>query len=260
MNRNVLIAVIAVFMMIQTTLSISAQSTYIGEQATYKLTYLSISAVTITISVPEKKRTTTGALVHVVATAKTNAFFSTFYSLDNRYDIYIDSATLLPVRMDKSIHQKTLEQRMTVSYRHRDGEATFDGGKFSTPQTSPIVSDAHNFFSMIYWLRHQPLKTGDLYSLHLDVETEPWLVSIRVIGEEPLTTTGLSRQAVKIGFTFIPTQEEKNRKKTDILTRRLVTSKSKLFFWLAKDEPHPFLKVEFEMSPFNVITELTGLQ
>ncbi len=257
MKPTLHISAAVVCMIVFRVLPLWTQISYTGEHLTYKLTYLSISAATVTISVPEKKKTPDGALYHVVATAKTHRLFSNFYSLDNRYDIFIDSATHLPVRMEKDIRQKTLEQRMTITYRHGRGDAVYDGGKFTPPLSSPVAPDAHNFFSMIYWLRHQPLKAGDRYTLRLDVESEPWLAAMHVTGDETVSAAGKNWQAVKIGFTFIPAREEKKRKKTDILTRRLVTSKTGLFFWLAKDGNHPFLKVEFEMSPFNVVTVLT---
>ncbi len=240
--------------------SMNAQTGYLGERATYQLTYLSVSAVTINISVPGKASTAQGSRYHILASARTNALFSVFYNVDNRYDIYMDSATTLPVRMDKNILQKTLEQKMTITYRHRAGEAVFHGGKFTEPLRSPIAADAHNFFTMIYWLRHQTLKTGDQYTLNLDVETEPWKAVIRVTGEEKLKAAGKNWEASKIDFAFLPQREEIRRKKTDILTRRLVTSKTRLTFWIAKQDPHPFLKVEFEVSPFNVVTILTDLQ
>ena len=262
MNRRkrivyIMMSVIAVNLFTQ---RLGAQTIFVGERAFYKLTYLSVSAATVTISVPEKKRTANGTFYHIVATAKTNAFFSAFYSLDNRYDIDVDSATLLPVRMDKDIRQKTLEQKMTITYRHNRGDATYDGGKFTPPLTAPLAGDAHNFFSMIYWLRHQPLKTGDRYPLHLDVETEPWNVTIDVLGDDITSAAGKKYSSVKVVFTFIPTQAEKKRKKTDMLTRHLVASGTKLYLWLGKEEPHTFLKVEYEMSPFNVVTVLTGLE
>ncbi len=228
----------------------------IGETLTYKLTYVGIPAVTITLSVPEKTRLDGRDVVRLSAHAKTNVFFSAFYSLDNQYDTYVDAETGLPVTFTKTIAQKTLRQRMTTTYDQASHRAVYDGGKFDPAVDKPIREESHNFFSMIHCLRTRPLKEGFSQSFHLDVETEPWTVVAKVTGLETIHVAGRDRRAHKVVFEFTPTQEEVRRRKTDIVTRRVATSQSRLTFWIDTDAPCAFLQVAFELSPFNVYAAL----
>lgn len=237
----------------------NAQDYLIGETASYKLTYLSIPAVNITLSVPEKIAFYGKPAYHVAATAKTNTVFSAFYKVDNRYDIYIDSASGLPIVMYKKVRQKTLEHEMTIRYDHNRRKIRLEGGKYAVPLDTTLMEQAHNFFSMIYFLRRQPLMMPQTFKLNLDVETEHWIVDMRVTGTETVEAAEQTWETRRVDFTFTPLQEEKKRRKTDILTRRLVTSKTKLSFWIGMQPPYPFVKVVFEMSPFNTYTILSDI-
>jgi hypothetical protein len=234
-----------------------SQDFIIGEAAFYKLTYLSIPAVNISLSVPEKIIVEDRPVYHIIATAKTNTVFSAFYNVNNRYDILIDSASGLPITLRKKIHQKTLDHEMQIRYDQDDHRIRLEGGKYAAPFDTSLMEQAHNFFSMIYFLRRQPLVAGQIMKLNLDVETERWIVEMQVVGKETIEAADEIWLAHRVNFKFSPLQEEKKRRKTDILTRRLVTSKTQLSFWISAESPYPFLKVLFEMSPFNTYTILT---
>ncbi len=236
----------------------AAQDRLVGEFCVYKLTYLGFSAVTIELSVPETLAYHDRHAYRTVARAKTNTLFSAFYSLDNRYETLIDAGTGLPLTYTKVIAQKTLSQQMTVTYDQLNGMATYDGGKFIPAVTKTIRTATHNFFSMLYALRGLTFREGETRQLNLDVETEPWAAEIAVLGRDAVEAAGERRDAWKIDVRFRPLEVEVRRRHTDILTRRVATGKSHLTFWLDANPPHLFLKVEFEMSPFNTYAVLVG--
>lgn len=235
---------------------IHAQNLRVGESLTYKLKYVGIPAVTITLSIPEKTTVDGREVYRLSAHARTSALFSAFYSLDNSYNTYVDAETGLPWKYTKSIAQKTLRQSVTTLYDQDSGKATYAGGKFDPPIQTALREQTHNFFSMIQRLRSLHLADGVAESFNLDVETEPWIASIRVQGTEELHVAGRHRNAHRVVFTFTPTQEETRRRKTDIVTRRVATSRSRLVFWIDAEPPHAFLQVEFELSPFSVYAVL----
>lgn len=233
---------------------------WIGECNDYKLTYLSISAVSISLSIPEIVQVNNKKAYRIVAVSKTTSFFSQFYSLENKYETLVDVETGLPLQYHKYIAQKTIRQELMTQYDHSKNTAHYEGGKFPEALDIPVQEKTHNFFSMIYSLRRESLQVGQTYRMNLDVETEPWKVEATVVQKEKIEAVDREWEAFKVEFKFIPTQEEIKRKKTDILTRRLATSKTRLFFWIAVDAPHPFLKIEFEMSPFSAYTKLVEMK
>lgn len=233
-----------------------SQDNFLGEKYAYKLTYLSIPAVNIFISVPETLLIRGQKVFHVLAVARTNSLFSPFYTLENHYDTYIHTDSGLPVQFNKDIHQRTLTQQGEISYDQEKLQAVYDGGKFVSQITTSIQKNTHNLFSMIFYLRREALHIGQQFNFNLDVESEPWNVETKVIARENIKAADSLYEAYKISFQFIPTKEELKRHHTDILTRRVATSKTRLYFWIGVAPPYPFLKVEYEMSPFSAYTTM----
>jgi len=243
-----------------TTAVMAVGQARVGEDCSYKLTYLSIPAVNIYLSIPEESDFDGRRVLHISAIARTSELFSPFYTLENRYDTWIDAESGLPLKYSKKIHQKTLDQTMTVMYDQNAGSARYQGGKFPEDTTVAVRPQSHNLFSLIYALRGMETAKGQRYRFFLDIETEPWMVEVTGESEEKITCAGNSFDAVKLRFAFLPIGVEKKRKHTDILTRRIVRSETKLWFWIAKESPRYFLKVEVDSSPFNVVTNLTELR
>jgi hypothetical protein len=235
-----------------------AQVNLVGESYTYKLTYLGIPAVNIVLSVPDTTQLNGRSAYRIVARARTNTFFSVFYTLDNRYETFVNVETGLPERFVKDIIQKTSKQKGSATYDQEKRTAYYEGGKFDSSFSVGVQERTHNFFSMIYALRTQPLHVGQTLNFNLDVETEPWRAEVQVAAKEKIEAAGKEREAFRVIFKFVPLKEEFPRRHTDIVTRRIATSRSRLTFWIGAETPHPFLKIEFILSPFNAYTILTG--
>jgi hypothetical protein len=147
-----------------------------------------------------------------------------------------------------------LEQRGTIVYDQENNVALYEGGRFSSQVRKSIQENTHNLISMIYFLRRGKLEAGQKFTLNLDVESEPWKATVTVLNKETVNVAGISQEAHKISFQFAPVKEELKRKHTDILTRRVATSATRLYFWIGATEPCHFLKVEYDMSPFSAYT------
>ncbi len=248
---------VASFILLFISPKLFAQAPSFHERAEYDLTYLGISAVHITVDIAEEVIMDGRKAIHLVAIAKTKSLFAPVYTLENRYDTYMDPVTGLPFRYDKTIHQKTIDQTMHV--RYTTDSAYYEGGKFDSSFAIATAERSHNLFSMIYALRRSPLKTGDTYTINLDIETERWVAVVLVTESESVYLAGKNWRAHKLTFKFTPVGEEKKRKHTDIVTRRLVQTQSNLVFWIGEQSPYPFLKVDYEMMPFDVKTNLTEI-
>lgn len=235
---------------------VSAQEFFLGEAYAYKLTYLSIPAVNIYLTVPETVTVNGKKTYHLLAVARTNALFSPFYTLENRYHTYIDAVSGLPVKFSKEIHQRTLEQRGEILFDQTERQAVYEGGRFTSQIKTTIQENTHNLFSMIYSLRRGDMRVGQKFRFNLDVESEPWKAEAEVIKKETVKAADALHEAYKISIQFSSVRDEFKRKHTDILTRRVATSKTRLYFWIGAAAPYPFLKVEYEMAPFSTFTTL----
>ena len=231
--------------------SAQSQDRFINEKFTYNLTYLGVPTADAYISVAETLLADGRKAIHLGVLARTTSIFSSIYKLENYYQTYIDSATGLPFRYIKDIQQSTVEQHGEVSYDQSGGMAVFTGGRFKSKVVSSIQQNSHNLFSYVFFLRRQRLSENWKCESNLDVESEPWKIKAEVVSKELVPAAGKMMEAYKVSIRFVPVKKERKRKNTDILTRRVATSQTRVYFWIGVDSPFPVLRIENEMSIFN---------
>lgn len=237
---------------------LSAQQIPIGEHTSYKLSYLSFSAASVSFQVTGIVNINDRPCYRLVTDAQTTSFFSAFYDLHNTYETFVDTVTGLPLRYTKNIAQKTLRQHLTINYDHDNQTAQYDGGKWDSVFTVNVQPESHTLFSALFDLRRRTMYEGKQWVYNLDNETEPWKIQVTVLSRENIPAAGKEYPAYKLQVRFTPVGEEKKRKHTDIVTRRLVQSATKLYYWIEADAPHRGVQIEHETSPFSTYTILTG--
>src|SRR5690606_28891998 len=77
-----------------------------GEELSYRLRYGMISAATGTLKVEDSKiKFSSPHSFHLSARGRTSSAFSIFFTVDNRYNSYIDSRTFLPHYYTENIRE-----------------------------------------------------------------------------------------------------------------------------------------------------------
>ena len=89
---------------------------------------------------------------NITLTAQTVSGFKKLFLIDNKYISSVDSNTILPIVLKKSIRQKNIEQNMTIFFDHDQLKA-----QASENFTWLIKSDTRDFVSLIYYLRKYPI-------------------------------------------------------------------------------------------------------
>lgn len=247
---------LAVFFIVSSYTGISGQENFLGENFNYRLTFLGIPTVDVSAAVPETLTINGQSVFHVDIVARTTELFSPYYTLENRYHTYISTLTGLPVKFTKDINQRTLQQRGEIDYDQTEGTAVYEGGRFTSQIRKSIQKDSHNLFSLIYFLRRNPLSVGQQQEWNLDVESEPWKVKTEVMAKEFVSAADSLFESYKVSLRFFPVKELIKRKHTDIVTRRVATPDTRINFWIGTHPPYPFLKIESEMFPFNTYTTM----
>lgn len=141
----------------------------------YSISYLNIPSTDLTFLINESFMQEDRKLLRIDITAKTYGVLSRFFWVDNQYTVLIEPESYLPISLSKRINQKNIQQNWTIHYDNIRNLAWLDSGSSWT-----ISPDCHNFFSMLFFLRLQPLESGERYSLNLDVEQLAWGADISV--------------------------------------------------------------------------------
>ena len=111
-------------------------------------------------------------LLCVQASVSTHGLAQAIFPIHNRYQVWIDTRTQLPLRSAKQIEQKNISQKLEIHYDHERNEAKTDRG-----DTWPIRSGCQTLFSIFPYLRTLSIERGDSLAFTLEIESHLWLLT-----------------------------------------------------------------------------------
>ncbi|MEJ7589822.1 MAG: DUF3108 domain-containing protein, partial [Ferruginibacter sp.] len=98
------------------------------------------------------------AVYHCVGEGKTYSFFDNFFKVRDRYETYIDTASMLPLKFIRNVDEGGYKIYNNVTFNHSAGTAISTKGVFKTPH---CIQDV---ISAIYYARNidfDAYKPGD---------------------------------------------------------------------------------------------------
>jgi hypothetical protein len=92
----------------------------------------------------------------------TSSFVSIFYRLDDNWQIYVDTKTLLPLRVEKDMREGTKEGLFIYDLDQKHRKITIrDGNNNSIIKTVTANNDVFDFVSMVYFFRENAASYTD---------------------------------------------------------------------------------------------------
>lgn len=171
-----------------------------GERLEYAVRYFGIEIGRASVEVARFVTWQGRRMAHVVGRARTNAFFSVFYRVDDRSEAWIDADRLITLAtVTHTRHGRRREVYEQVRFDWRSHFVRIREMRRHTREIHRVAFDfgpfVHDTFDALYALRAVPLKPGvsrelpvyaswKVYGFRIDVaESEP--VHSRVLGKVP---------------------------------------------------------------------------
>lgn len=213
---------------------------FLGEQLTFKMEYINLSVATLKFQIIDFVPNS----YHLKVQAKATRTASLMFKLDNIYETYFDQLTFLPSKIVKQIHQKNIKHELNFSFDHQKNSASLgDSISWSIPD------DCFDYFSMLYFLRSQPLQPGDALSFHLDSEYIISKVEVKVLSDQETIKVPAGKfKAIKLNLKFTQVSQQGRPWRTDLLTNRLASPGSEITIWFSDDENRLPLKIAYHQS------------
>ncbi len=212
-----------------------------GEELTYRLRYGVIAAATGTLKVEDSKiKFSSPHTFHLTARGQTSKGFSVFYTVDNRYDSYIDSRNFLPHYYTENIREGNYRRTDIVRFDHR--KRTVQGNKGTFQSESPQTFD---LLSAYYFSRNLDLsavKPGHSFTMTYFLNDEIATLGIQYVGIESIKTPLGTLECLK----FSP----------EIKPGRIFKKDSKLYLWVTNDGNRIPVKAQVEILIGTVTLEL----
>jgi len=212
-----------------------------GEVLKYKLKYGFISAAEGTLKVEKSDvKFDQKPVYHLSAQGKTAGAFNVFYTVNNRYDSYIDQKTFLPYYYTENIREG--------KYRRND-KVKFDQEKKVISGNKGVFKGGNQTFDLLsayYFARNLDLsKVGvnQSFSLTYFLNDEVSTLGITYLGKERIKTSMGTFNCLK----FSP----------EIKPGRIFRKDSKLYLWVTDDGNRIPVKAQVEILVGSVTLELT---
>jgi hypothetical protein len=181
---------------------------------------------------------------HLKVQAKATRSASLMFKLDNVYETYFNQQNFLPNKVIKQISQKNIQHELNFAFDHRKRKASLgDSISWSIP------ADCFDYFSMLYFLRSQPLQPGDAYSFHLDSEYIISKVAVQVLPEQEVIKVPAGKfESIKLSIKFTRVSQQARPWRTDLPTNRLASPGAEITIWFSDDEHRLPLKIVYHQS------------
>ena len=215
-----------------------------GEVVTMKVYYTTlgmyVAAGEATFSVNVEKYNGKPAY-HCVGSGKSFSFFDNFYRVRDRYESYIDTATMLPVKFLRNVNENGTKIYNNVTFNHSAGTAVSTNGVF---KISACVQDV---VSAMYYARNinfDKYKPGDKIPFDMFLDDETFNLYLRYIGKEVIKTRYGKFNAIKFKPLLVKGTMFKGGEKMEV--------------WVSDDPNHLLLRVESPIVVGSIKVDMMG--
>jgi hypothetical protein len=196
----------------------SARSFQVGEQLTYEISWLNITAGTAVMAVTGAGTDGGRPLAKLTTTTQSRPAITKFFPVDNRVESIVDPATLLPEHLTFKRREGKKKEDIEYTFHQKEGTVTIvKGGTTETLEMPPGTQDV---ISCLYYARSElSLRPGSFLTMNiyhdkknrkLDVRVEeietvsgPWgeVETARVLVVMPFQGLFLNKGNIRVWFT-----------------------------------------------------------
>lgn len=159
-----------------------------GEELTYRFYYdawlANVTAGYGTVSVSKKIERKAGRPVyHLVGEGKSRGMFNLFYKVHDRFESWIDTATLHPYRFTRYTREGGYKKDDVVTFDHDAGTAV------SHTATKKIKPGTHDVISAFYFARNLDIsgaKPGDVFPIPFYLDDSVYTSAVKYLGRDTI--------------------------------------------------------------------------
>jgi hypothetical protein len=178
---------------------------------------------------------------HCVGIGKSYPFFDNFFKVRDRFESYIDTATMQPIKFIRSTDEGGYKIYNNVTFNHNAGTAVSTNGVFKTPNCIQDVMSAIYYARNIDFDKYKP---GDKIPFDMFLDDEVFHLYIRYIGKEKVKTQYGKFNAIKF--------------KPLLIKGTIFEGGEKMNAWISDDPNHLLLRVESPISVGSIKVDMYG--
>jgi len=215
-----------------------------GESVTFKVfyntlgMYIGAGEATFTTSL---ERFNGKVAYHCIGDGKSYPFFDNFFKVRDRYETYIDTSTMLPLKFIRNVNEGGYKIYNNVTFNQAANTAITTNGVFKTP------GNVQDVVSAIYYARNinfDNYKINDKIPFDMFLDDQVYHLYIRYLGKDKVKTRYGKFNAIKF--------------KPLLIKGTVFEGGEKMTAWVSDDPNHLLLRVESPISVGNVKIDMFG--
>jgi Protein of unknown function (DUF3108) len=204
-----------------------------GEASTFKVYYtlgVYIAAGEATFNVNLEKLNNK-PVYHITGEGKTYGFYDNFFKVRDKYESFIDTATLRPMKFIRNVYEGGYKKYQNVSFNQETNTAITNDGIFKVPNCVQDVVGAIFYARNIDFNKY---KAEDKIPFTMFLDNEVYDLYIRYLGKETIKTKYGKFRAIKF--------------KPLLVKGTIFEGGEKMTVWVSDDANHLPLRVESPIS------------
>src|SRR5450432_848210 len=168
---------------------------------------------------------------HITGTGKTYSFYDSFFKVRDKYETFVDTATLQPMKFLRNVDEGGYKKYENVTFNRETNTAITNNGVF---KTTDCIQDV---VSAIFYARNinfNKYKVDDKIPFTMFLDNETYNLYIRYLGKEIIKTKYGRFKAIKF--------------KPLLVKGTIFTGGEKMVVWVSDDANHLPLRVESPIS------------
>ncbi len=149
-----------------------------GEKLVFSVQYGLITAGEATLEIRNVATIAGRPCYRIVSDARTNDFFSKFFTVRDRYESYMDTEELYSLRYEKHVREGKFKRDETVDFDQKAHRAVYKD------KTVPIPPRTQDVLSALYYVRTLPLEVGQSIALANHTDGKNYPLEVKVHGRE----------------------------------------------------------------------------
>lgn len=168
---------------------------------------------------------------HITGEGKTYSFYDGIFKVRDKYETYIDTATLQPYRFIRNVYEGGYKKYENVTFNKNTKTAVTNEGVYRVPECVQDVLSAVYYSRNIDFNKYKP---GDKITFSLFLDNELYEMYIRYLGKETIKTKYGKFRAVKF--------------KPLLIKGTIFEGGEKMTVWVSDDRNHVPIRIESPIS------------
>jgi Protein of unknown function (DUF3108) len=131
---------------------------------------------------------------HVAAVGETNSSYDWIYKVRDRYETFMDTATMEPIKFIRNISEGSYKKYENINFNRTAGTAVTGQGVYKVPSCIQDVISAIYYARNIDFSKYKP---GDRVPFSMFLDNEVYSMYVRYMGKEDVKTRYGKFRAIK---------------------------------------------------------------